>query len=93
MPILAPADAFTGLGILYDPEDRSYELTGIQFDGTFTELAQPCPLTSEGLGRLNPETAVVRVTIDCADVAAPDGTTPGSTGDIVVDLVQIEDAR
>jgi hypothetical protein len=92
VPILAPADAFTGLGILYDPQDGSYELTGIQLDGTFTELAQPCPLTSEGVGRLNPETAVVRVTIDCADVAAPDGTTAALTGDIVVDLVQLGDA-
>ncbi len=89
VPVLAPADAFTALAILYDPADNSYELTGVQLDGEFAELTRPCRLTSEDLGRLNPETSVVRLAIDCADVARPDGTTAALSGEIVVDLVQL----
>lgn len=92
VPILAPADALTGLGILYDPQDGSYALSGIQIDGTFTEPARPCALGAEDIGRLNPETTVVRVTIDCADIARSDGTTAALTGEIVVDLVQLGEA-
>jgi hypothetical protein len=92
IPILAPVDAFTGLGILYDPERKSYELTGIQLEGTVTELAQPCPVDGEALGRLNPETTVVRLTVDCADVPSSDGTTAPVTGSIVIDLVRLDDA-
>ncbi len=92
VPILAPVDGLTSLGILYDPQDGSYALSSIQLDGALAELARPCPLVAENMGRLNPETTVARLTIDCAEVAAPDGTTAALTGTIVVDLVQLGEA-
>ena len=92
VPIVAPADASSSLGILYDPADESWALTGIQLDGAFAELARPCPLAAADIGRLNPETTVARLTIDCAEVAAPDGTTATLSGEIVVDLVELGDA-
>jgi hypothetical protein len=87
VPIMAPVDALNALAILYDPEDATYELTGVQIDGPLYEMARPCPLTGESLGRANPETEVVRLTIDCADVPGPGGTTAALSGSIVIDLV------
>ena len=90
IPLLLPADPVTSLGVMYDPEDHSYALTGIQLEGAFTELASPCPLTSEALGRLNPKTTVVRLTIDCEGVPLPDGTTAPMSGSVVIDLVDLD---
>jgi hypothetical protein len=89
VPILAPVDSFNALSILYDPEDGTYELTGLQLEGVFVETATPCPVTPEVIGRLNPETAVVRLTLDCAEVPAPGGTTAPLNGSVVIDLVQL----
>ncbi len=91
VPLLVPAGDLSGLGIMFDPEDRSYELTVIQIDGALSELTDSCPLPSEELGRLNPETTVVRLTVACDDVTLPDATRGSVSGSIVVDLVELGD--
>jgi hypothetical protein len=86
-PVFAQAGATSGLALLLDPESGEFVLTGIQVDDAFTELAAECPVASERLGQLNPQTTVARLTIDCADVRLPSGGTGPVTGTIVVDVV------
>jgi len=50
--------------------------------------AEPCPIATQELGRLDDYTTVMRLDIDCTDVAVADGGTVSVTGSIVADVIQ-----
>jgi hypothetical protein len=89
VPLLVPASDVTGLGIVYDPEDGTYALSSLQVEGVMVELVTPCPIPSEELGRLNPQTTVVRLAVDCDGVTLPQGGTGAVAGSLVVDMVAL----
>jgi hypothetical protein len=91
VPLVVPASDVTGLGVSYDPEDGTFSLTTYQLDGALVELPQPCALPAEELGRINPQTTVVRLALDCGSVPLPDGGSGAVTGTVIVDLVVLDE--
>ena len=91
VPVVVPASDATGLGVSYDPEDGTFSLTTYQLDGALVELSEPCALHAEELGRINPQTAVLRLELDCASVPLPDRGSAAITGSVVVDLVVLDE--
>jgi hypothetical protein len=87
--VLVQADATTGLAILLDPATGEFVLTGLQAGADFVELPAECPLHAEALGRVNPQTTVTRLTIDCPGATLPDGSSGRVSGSIVVDVVDL----
>jgi len=84
-------DADSGSGILleYDPQADQFFLGGAFSEETYAGLEEPCPIAAEELGRLNDYTTVIRLNIDCTDVALEGGGGTGSvTGSIVADVIQ-----
>jgi hypothetical protein len=83
-------DADTGAGILleYDPAADRFFLGGAFSAGTSAALEDACPIATEELGRLNEHTTVVRLDIDCTDVAVEGGGATTVTGSIVADVIQ-----
>jgi len=74
------------LGMEYDPETAAIVLTGIYAIGRESaHFPQPCPVTAEDLGDLNPFTPVIRFTIDCDNAVLPDGTSTTVEGTVVAD--------
>ncbi len=93
VPLVVSGEGESGLAILYDPATDEFALNALQVEGAFTELDGECTLPAEVLGRINPQTSVVRLTIDCAGVPLADGTTGPMTGSLVVDLIDLVSDR
>jgi hypothetical protein len=91
VPLVVPASDVTGLGVSYDPEDGTFTLTSYQLEGALVELSEPCSLPAEELGRINPQTTVVRLALDCASVPLPGGRSGVVTGTVTVDLVVLDE--
>lgn len=74
------------LGIEYDPARSEVFLIGMYAtSGESASLPEPCPISVEQLGDLDPTTSVVRFTIDCDDAILPDGSAVDIEGTIVAD--------
>lgn len=75
------------LGFEYDRANEELFLTEIGVGDAYIRLAEPCPLTVDELGRLNQQTTVGRLTIDCDGVELPEGDTGTVEGSVVVDFI------
>lgn len=76
------------LVIEYDPETAEYFLIAIQIADEYAFLSEACPVAAEDLGRLNPQTTVVRFTIDCDGVDLPGGGFGTVSGSVVADIIE-----
>ena len=72
----------------YDPETDQFFVSGFTTGFDYAEFVELCPIEVENLGRLNDYVTVVRLDIDCADVAVTGGGTRSVTGSIVADVIQ-----
>jgi len=72
------------IGIEYEPETDRFFVGNVEY----APLAEPCPTEAEELGRLNDYTTVIRLDIECTDVAIEGGGTGSVTGSIVADVIQ-----
>lgn len=82
------ADSASGIVFEYDPEADQFFLGAAFSEETHAGLEEPCPIAAEELGRLNEYTTVVRLHIECADLAVTGGGTRSVTGSIVADVIQ-----
>ena len=80
----------TGVSIVleYDPETDQFFVSGFTTGFDYGEFVEPCLLGVEKLGRLNDYMTVMRLDIECADVAVTGGGTRSVTGSIVADVIQ-----
>lgn len=81
-------DRTSGIGLEYDPEADRFFMGWIIRNEESADLSEPCPIAHEELGRINEMTKVVRLSIDCTDIAAPGGGTGSVTGTIVADVIE-----
>lgn len=82
------ADSGSGISLEYDPEADQFFLGGAFSEETYAGLEEPCPIVTEELGSINDYTTVMRLDIDCTDVALEGGGTGSVTGSIVADVIQ-----
>lgn len=81
-------DSASGVLFEYDPEADRLFLGGAFSEETYAGLQEPCPIAAEELGRINDYTTVMRLDIDCTNVALEGGGTGSVTGSIVADVIQ-----
>ncbi|CAN5125641.1 hypothetical protein BH23CHL9_BH23CHL9_05000 [soil metagenome] len=82
------ADRASGILLEYDPGADRWFLCDAFSNNDYATLEEPCPMAAEELGRINEYTTVVRLEIDCTDVAVAGGGTGSVTGTIVADVIQ-----
>lgn len=82
------ADSASGIVFEYDPGADQFYLGAAFSEETHAGLEEPCPIAAEELGRLNDYTTVLRLDIECTDVAVIDGGTASVKGSIVADVIQ-----
>lgn len=81
-------DSASGILFEYDPEADLFFLGGPFSEETYAGLEEPCPIAAEELGRINDYTTVMRLDIDCTEVALEGGGTGSVTGTIVADVIR-----
>lgn len=81
-------DRASGIGLEYDAEADRFFLGGIAVNDEYARLSEPCPIAADELGRINEVTTVVRLDIDCTEVAVPGGGSGSVTGTLVADVIQ-----
>jgi len=82
------ADRASGILVEYESEPDRLFLRGAHSNDEDASLEEPCPIAAEKLGRINEYTRVMRLEIDCIDVAVAGGGTTSVTGTIVAEVIQ-----
>lgn len=82
------ADRGSGIVLEFDPEAHRWFLRDAFSNEDYATLEEPCPIAAEELGRINDYTTVVRLGIECTDVAVAGGGTGSVAGSIVADVIQ-----
>lgn len=72
----------------YDPATDRFFVSGFTSGFDYAEFVELCPVGVHELGGLNDFTTVMRLDIECADVAVSGGGTRSVSGSIVVDVIQ-----
>lgn len=88
---LVSSDQEWVVAIEYNPETDEYVMTYIGTGDEATAEGGGCPLTAETIGMLSPQTSVVRLEFDCADVPLANGESGPVVGSLVVDLFDTRD--
>lgn len=83
------SEVVSGIFLEVDLEEDRYWLGGLVVGDESSILSTPCPLGVDELGRIDGETTVVRLTIDCPDAEIPGDRTGSVTGDVVVDVLEL----
>lgn len=82
------ADRVSGILLEFDPGLDRWFLRDAFSNEDFATLEEPCPIAAEELGRINDYTTVMRLDIDCTEVALEGGGTGSVTGTIVADVIR-----
>jgi len=82
---MTAVDSAVSIILEYDPETDRLFVAGFapRFD-----FVEPCPIGVEELGRLNDYATVMRLDIDCVDVAVEGGGTGSITGTVIADVIR-----
>lgn len=83
-------DGRTELYFTYDPQTHAVTLARIHRDEVETEVpATACSISTSQLGKLNPRTTVLDMTLSCPAVELPDAGTVAIEGSVIVELIEV----
>lgn len=85
------AGSFTadgGVAVQYDPVAERFSLTQVSAGELYAVTSEPCPVTTQDLGRISETVRVVRMEFDCAGWTDVEGDPVTVRGTIVVDVIQ-----
>jgi hypothetical protein len=82
-------EVMSGIFLEVDLEEDRYWLGGVLVGDESSLLSTPCPLDADEIGRIDGETTVIRLTIDCPEVEIPGDRTGSVAGEVVVDVIEL----
>ena len=88
---LFTADQESGMFVEYDPHTHELDVGSIIVGGETSEFSDgACSVARRDIGRLNPRTAVVELSVTCDAVDVPARGSVPVTGSVVADLIGID---
>jgi hypothetical protein len=83
-----------GYAVAYDTDADRFYLDYVSIRGMDATPAEPCPIATQELGRIDETTTVVRFEIDCTMLTVAESEPVSVTGTLVADVIEgsVEDA-